>query len=56
MDYGKKPELAWSNNGGAEEGSRRAVMGVQGSDVTFLNRAAALRVARRNGQQRESNF
>lgn len=53
---GKSPsaELARSNNG--EEGSRRAVMGVQGSDVTFLNRAAASRVARRDGQQRESNF
>lgn len=50
-------ELARSNNGGAEEGSRRAAMGVQGSsDVTLLNRAAALRVARRDGQEHESNF
>lgn len=40
---GKSPlaALTRTNNGGAEEGSRRAAMGVQASDVTFLKRAAA---------------
>lgn len=35
------PELARGNNGGAEEGSRRAVTGAWAGDVTPLNRAAA---------------